>query len=70
MAQRKARPMTTIRLSLTPEDLNLVLVGLGQLPYLQVHELIGRIQTEAGPQLLDAARARDDEATSRARLER
>ena len=47
---------TTINLSLSPNDLNLVLVALGQLPYIQVHELIGRIQTEAGPQLLAAAR--------------
>jgi hypothetical protein len=47
---------TTINLSLSPGDLNLVLVALGQLPYVQVHELIGRIQTEAGPQLLAAAR--------------
>jgi hypothetical protein len=47
---------TTINLSLSPSDLNLVLIGLGQLPYVKVHELIGRIQTEAGPQLLAAAR--------------
>ncbi len=45
-----------VELRLTPEDLNLVLVALGQLPYVQVHELIGRIQAEAGPQLV-AARA-------------
>jgi hypothetical protein len=47
---------TTVRLTLSPEELNLVLVALGKLPYVQVHELIGRIQTEAGPQLLAAMR--------------
>jgi hypothetical protein len=41
-----------IKLSLTPDDLNLVLVALSQLPYRQVHELIERVQDEAGPQLL------------------
>lgn len=50
---------TTVRLSLSPEELNLVLVALGKLPYIQVHELIGRIQTEAGPQLLAAMRAEE-----------
>lgn len=48
--------MATVSLHLSPEDLNLVLVALGGLPYVQVHELIGRIQTEAGPQLLAAVR--------------
>ena len=46
-----------IDLSLTPGDLNVILMALGQLPYVQVHELIGRIQAEAGPQLLAASEA-------------
>ena len=45
---------TTVKLGLSPEELNLVLVALAKLPYAQVHELIARIQTEAGPQLLAA----------------
>jgi hypothetical protein len=45
----------TVNVSLTPEDLNLVLVALSHLPYRQVYELIERIQKEAGPQLLAAA---------------
>jgi hypothetical protein len=45
----------TVKLSLTPDDLNLILVALSHLPYRQVHELIERIQKEAGPQLLAAA---------------
>ncbi len=51
------RPTTTVRLSLSPSDLHLVLLALGQQPYVQVYELIGRIQTEAGPQLVTAAGA-------------
>jgi hypothetical protein len=47
-----------IELGLSPEDLKLILLALGQLPYAQVHELIGRIEREAGPQLVAAARAR------------
>lgn len=59
---------TRVRLELSPEELNLVLVALAKLPYVQVHELIARIQTEAGPQLLaamqqaEADRAREPEA--------
>lgn len=54
----EGRPMaTTVSLTLSPGELHLVLVALGQLPYVQVHELIGKIQTEAGPQLLTAAQA-------------
>jgi hypothetical protein len=51
-----------VELHLTPKDLDLVLVALGQLPYVQVHDLIGRIQAEAGPQLV-AARAEQKKAT-------
>ena len=47
---------TNVKLTLNPEDLNLILVSLSHLPYRQVHELIDRIQREAGPQLLAAAR--------------
>ncbi|ETX04009.1 MAG: hypothetical protein ETSY2_31280 [Candidatus Entotheonella gemina] len=45
-----------VKLNLTPEDLNLVLVALSHLPYRQVYELIERIRNESGSQLL-AARA-------------
>lgn len=44
-----------IELSLTPEELQLILLALGQMPYVRVHELIGRIQSQVGPQLLAAA---------------
>ncbi len=59
-----------IDLSLTPGDLNVILMALGQLPYVQVHELIARIQAEAGPQLVAASqaekeRSRNEEPPSR-----
>jgi len=43
-----------IKLNLSPEELNLILLALGQLPYNQVSELIHQIQGEAGPQLVAA----------------
>jgi len=46
--------MPEIELSLDAAELNLVLIALGQLPYVQVHELIARIQAQAGPQLVAA----------------
>lgn len=53
---------TKVRLSLEPDELNLVLNALARLPYVRVHELIGRIQTEAGPQLLAAVRGAEPRA--------
>jgi hypothetical protein len=53
----------TVNLSLTPDDLNLILVALSHLPYRQVHELIERIQKDAGQQL--QAAAQHEQATVR-----
>lgn len=50
-----------VELHFSPQELNLVLVALGRLPYTQVHELIGRIQAAAGPQLLAASERADGE---------
>lgn len=47
--------MKEINLSLKVEDVNLVLTALGNLPFIQVHELIGKIQSQASAQLLPAA---------------
>lgn len=47
---------TIIKLNLNPDQLNIVLVALSNLPYHQVHELIEQIQNEVGPQLLEANR--------------
>jgi hypothetical protein len=46
-----------ITLNLSANELNLILVTLGQLPYNQVNELINHIQAEAGPQLVAAKKS-------------
>jgi|EndMetStandDraft_5_1072996.scaffolds.fasta_scaffold722458_2 hypothetical protein len=43
--------MKEIKLQLTLEEINQVLTALGNLPFIQVHELIGKIQTQASEQL-------------------
>ncbi len=45
--------METINLKLTVEETNKVLQSLGSLPYLQVHQLIHKLQYQAGEQLND-----------------
>jgi hypothetical protein len=49
-----ARPAGTaaeIQLRLTIDDLNLVLEGIGNLPFARVFALVGKIQAQAGEQL-------------------
>lgn len=48
---------TAVSLTVGCDDLQLILLALGQLPYVQVHELIERVQREAGPQLMAAVQA-------------
>lgn len=43
--------MTTIRLDLDVDDVNLVLEALGKLPFVQVYQLIGRMQAQAQAQV-------------------
>jgi hypothetical protein len=43
--------MKDINLTLKVEDVNLVLTALGNLPFIQVHELIAKIQAQATAQL-------------------
>jgi len=43
--------MKEIKLQLSIEEINQVLTALGNLPFIQVHELIGKIQTQASEQL-------------------
>ncbi|HNP71114.1 MAG TPA: hypothetical protein PKK15_08405 [Kouleothrix sp.] len=43
--------MQPIQLSLTLEETNMVLEALGQLPYIKVYQLIGKIQQQAQEQL-------------------
>jgi hypothetical protein len=40
-----------IQLNLTVEETNVVLEALGQLPYVRVHLLIGKVQQQATSQL-------------------
>ena len=43
--------MKEVNLSFKLEEVNLILTALGNLPFIQVHELIAKIQTQATPQL-------------------
>jgi hypothetical protein len=43
--------MTTIKLELEVEETNLILEALGNLPFVQVFQLIGRIQAQAQAQV-------------------
>lgn len=43
--------MREIKLSLTVEELNLVLEGLGKLPFASVYTLIGKLQEQTSAQL-------------------
>ncbi len=44
-----------IVLKLTPEETNLVLEGIGNLPFVKVYNLVGKIQTQASAQLNSGA---------------
>lgn len=44
-------PMPDIQLGLTLDELNLILEGVGNLPFARVYALVGKIQTQAGEQL-------------------
>ena len=43
--------MPDIQLRLTIDELNLILEGVGNLPFARVYALVGKIQTQAGEQL-------------------
>jgi hypothetical protein len=53
----QASPMPDIQLRLTLDELNLVLEGIGSLPFARVFALVGKIQTQAGEQLQAQAHA-------------
>ena len=46
--------MRKIELSLTVEEVNLILEGLGQLPFARVYALVGEVQEQAARQLKPA----------------
>jgi hypothetical protein len=46
-----------IVLKLTPEEINCVLEGIGNLPFVKVYALVGKIQNQAAAQLNGLAQA-------------
>jgi len=46
-----------INLRLTPDEINVVLEGIGNLPFVKVYNLIGKIQAQASAQLAAASPA-------------
>ena len=46
--------MNPIQLSLSVEEVNLILEALGQQPYAKVYQLIGKIQQQAETQIREA----------------
>jgi hypothetical protein len=46
--------MQDIKINLTIDDVNLILEGLGNLPFARVFTLVGKIQEQAAPQLKSA----------------
>lgn len=55
--------MQPITLSLSLDEVNTVLEGLGQMPYVRVHLLIAKIQQQAAAQLERAERGEAQEDT-------
>ena len=45
--------MKQIKLDLTVDEANLIMEGLGNLPFVKVHELIGKIHEQASAQVTD-----------------
>ena len=43
--------MDELKLSLTIDETNLILEGLGNLPFVRVHQLVAKIQQQASSQL-------------------
>ena len=59
MAQNPTTPPSSpeIRLQLTLDDINLILEGVGALPFARVFNLVSRIQAQAAEQLKAAQAA-------------
>jgi hypothetical protein len=51
--------MKEITLTLKVEEINLILTALGNLPFIQVHELFAKIQTQASEQLVKQENSRN-----------
>lgn len=46
--------MQQLKLQLSLDDVNLILRGLGNLPFAEVYELVGKINSQANQQLNDS----------------
>lgn len=53
-----------VNLSLSIEQVNMILTALGQRPYMEVAELIHRIKIDAEEQLASAAKVNESEPPS------
>ncbi len=56
-----------ITLKLKPEEVNIILEGVGNLPFVKVYNLIGKIQSQASTQLSSEnspPEIRDDKASN------
>ena len=60
----KTKDMQDIKLQLAIEEVNLILEGLGNLPFAKVYALVGRIQSQAAQQLEAARSDSPDGATA------
>ncbi|MEM7013415.1 MAG: hypothetical protein AAF585_18240 [Verrucomicrobiota bacterium] len=49
-----------VKLTLTIEETNLILEGLGSMPFVRVHDLVYKIRQQADPQLSAAPAAAED----------
>jgi hypothetical protein len=52
--------MKTINFSLTVEETNKVLEALGQMPFVQVNQLISKIHADASAQLMSSTEAESE----------
>ncbi len=57
--------MAKVKLELELEEVNLILKSLGNLPFKEVFELIGKINQQANQQLKDDPHSKGDEASSK-----
>jgi hypothetical protein len=56
--------MKTITFSLTVDETNKVLEALGQMPFIQVHQLITKIHTDASTQLVSSNEETEEKVKS------
>lgn len=57
------------KLDLTLEEINKIMTALGNEPYVQVFELIGKVQTQVTPQLQIAQQSQEAEVATKVEAE-